>query len=414
LGPVVSALGQVAKTVASIVGAIPPELLSILATAGAGAYAAGKFKKGGAIASTIPVVSTAFAVGSVVGDAIADQREKLLTGVYRGLSESVKNQAREKTDAIFAASDIKTLASDMKQAWAEALIAHQDAAREAIKVAAASKTGSRAARAPLAIQFEDRTQRTAGSTFSSGLGAGAQYGEAENAFLSRPEFATEQATAALDLYLEKMQMFSEARDRFFTEKKASIVRSIFGEPEEFDLYREKMEALSTGVHIFGEAVQRGMSLWVEGTMKLKNALKLILFETLQSISQHLMAKSIEQFALAVGAAATPGGQIAAGPMFAAAAGYAAASVAVAGLAKLAKPASSGSAGSGAGAGGGSGGGAPRLRGTGAGDSDRQETINIYMGDTLADDNPRSQRNKLGRAVRAAHRELEQRRGVEYR
>lgn len=236
-----------------------------------------------------------------------------------------------------------------------------------------------------ALQFsrEQRGDTVSGATYSGAIGQGIDFGGRGVPTLD----SITQARAAIDSLLE-------------SERERSILVSIFGEPEEIDLFAEKMGLLSEATQIFGSALQSNFDAWVSGSKSGKEAIKAFFTDSISAIASSLMAHAIEHGAAAVGALAfgNPAGAAMHGK---AAALYAAGAVAVGGIAR--KLGAGGSAGAGA------GGGAPSVIGSSGGSSGGTTTI-VLVGDGLADDSPRMRARHVARSIQLAERELSDVRG----
>jgi hypothetical protein len=188
-------------------------------------------------------------------------------------------------------------------------------------------------------------------------------------------------------------------DEKFRGQKQRVLESIFGKPEEFDLYTEKMQGLSDAVGIFSSAATSGFSAWVDGSKTAGEAIKQFSIDFLKGVALNMWSKALEHGAAAVGSLAMHD-PIGAADHGRAAALYAAGAIAVGGAARM--------AGKSAGSSSGASSATPRVGRSGSSSgNDREDVINIYMGDTLAPDNPRRQRQDIARAIRNAHRELQQ-------
>lgn len=203
-------------------------------------------------------------------------------------------------------------------------------------------------------------------------------------------------------YQDAMADAAAARDRFFEGEKDSILRSIFGTPEEFSFYREGMEGIASTFNAFATAATAGFSAWVDGSKTASEAIKQFGVDFLKGVAMNMWAKSLEHAAAAIGSLAFGDGSGAAKHGIAAGL-YAAGAVAIGGAARAAGKSMEG--GGGLGTSTRHSAGAPRLAG-GGGSGQREEVINIYMGDTLAPDNPRVQRLNVARAIRNARREID--------
>lgn len=412
--PVIGALGKIAKGVASVMAEVPNGLVGVLGGAGAGAAIGGKIagKGGAAIGAGVGAgVGTGVAIGNAVADALPVN--SLLAGAYAGIIKTETKLATARLDSMEAGSDLimslKDLGIELKLIQADALLAAKaEQAKRAVKGYRAE-----AKQEPIKIEVEDRTGYAPppAQSFNDSVGM------PPPSTLSLPEVANDpgasmqntrdQLAEARASILELAAAFDEVENQ----RRETLLKSLFGDFEEWDGYAEKMQMLSEVAGVFGDQLQASFGQWVDGSASMKEAINQLYAGTIKGIAHTLMAHAVEHGALALGALASLN-FAQAGLHSTAAAGFAAAAVTVGAYARTLGGSGAGASPGGAGAGR-SGGSAPRLSGSGGG-GDRQESINIYLGDTLAEDNPRAQRNRIARAVRSAHRELEQTRGVEYR
>jgi len=182
------------------------------------------------------------------------------------------------------------------------------------------------------------------------------------------------------------------------EKRKNVLESVFGAPEEFDLYREKMEMLAGAFEVFSGALASGFNAWVSGSKSASEALKGLVGDTLKGLASQMFARAIEHGAAAIGALAW-GGPLA--PAIAAkhgkaAAMYGAGALLVGGMAR---------AYGGAAGGGGGGAVAPTASGpsSSSGGGGSSAPVYIIMDSSINSDSQRQRQIEVGRAVRRARR-----------
>jgi hypothetical protein len=177
------------------------------------------------------------------------------------------------------------------------------------------------------------------------------------------------------------------------DRKRSILADIFGEPQEFDLYRERFEMLGGAVEVFSGALASGFDAWVSGSKSATEALKGLVGDTLKGLATTLFAKAIEHGAAAIGSLAS-GNPVGAAAHGKAAAAYGAGAVVVGGFARQF---------GGGGVGGGAGGAkAPTVTGPYQGGGGQSSTT-IVLGDSMADESPMWRARKTARALSQAER-----------
>jgi hypothetical protein len=269
-------------------------------------------------------------------------------------------------------------------------------------------------RAPLLQSIADergRAEAAAQRLAPGALGGGvpraganeeAYFGSGPNAtFEHKQLFAIEQFESMLDAV-------ASARDKFLSEQQMSVFESVFGKPETIDDMLGSQAMLARGFETLTSAVGNAYDAWVSGSMSAAAAFKASIGEALRATGKEMAIEALKATAWGFVYLARKDPSSAA-LSFKSAAIFGAAAVAAGGAAKAI-----GSGGAPSGGGSSGGGLAPSLRSGVGGGEDRQETINVYLGDTLAEDNPRRRRNDIARAIHGAHRELERTRGVTYR
>jgi len=248
---------------------------------------------------------------------------------------------------------------------------------------------------PTEYDTESRDPRDAPGYFSDTLGAagtdyGAQVGPARFGMdqLDYGAFGRE-AAASLDAF-----------------RKQTMLETIFGPPETFDLYMAKFELLKSGLDLFTGALQNHFDAWVSGSETLSEAVAAMGRDIVTGIASQLQAYAIREGVLALISLAA--GDVRGAAQHGIAAG--AAEAGAVGVGAIARHFNLAAGGGGAGGYAGGGGGTPRVTGGGGfGGSDGRSTV-IYVGDYWTE-NPREQRQKTGRAIKAARREMESYEGV---
>jgi len=198
-------------------------------------------------------------------------------------------------------------------------------------------------RGSIPVEYDTESRSGGPDSFSGTLGAaGSDYGPS----VGPARFGVDQldygafgrdAAASLDAF-----------------RKQTMLETIFGPPETFDLYVAKFELLGNVMTSFTGALSAGFEAWVSGSKTATEAIKGVFADTIKSIASSLFAHAIEHGVAAIGSLAF--GDLRGAALHGkAAAGYAAGAVAVGAIAR-----ELGGGGSGGGYAGASGGGAPRL------------------------------------------------------
>lgn len=184
-----------------------------------------------------------------------------------------------------------------------------------------------------------------------------------------------------------------------TDRKDSILASIFGPLDEFDAYKEKIGLLAESFSVFTGALQSGFDAWVSGSKSAKEALADVFKATITGLASTMFAHALEEGALAIGSLAAQNYHGAA-MHGAAAAKYAAAGIGIGAIARAIN------GGGGGGGGGGAGGGGASYSGgsLAASTVDQGSTTTIYIGDGFGSNSPRFERQRAVRARKIAARE----------
>jgi hypothetical protein len=453
--PVLATLADVAKGVASVVSQIPAEILSLLAVAGAGAYATGKIEKMGKggrfarIARGAAVVGTAYELTELGADIISEQ-----TGTYVTSAMTPEQRMQAAMGAGYVAYKQQV---DAAIAKADAALADSGAAA----VVANAAGDARFKRAVDAFRAEP-SLRGKGIIFEAliNLAEGdekkiaeatklmdAAKAKAASARSSARRKADELPTGEYDLEIERRRqdelvtrtslMFGpevampsvpaevaplaepiqREIDRVAAEqaqlaRRESTLAALFGPLEEFDAYAQAFQALNT-------VATSAFQAWVDGAELTGAAMRKLAASALGSVAADMFGRSIQHAAyaignLAFGLAGDPKALAASAVHAKSAAAFAAGAVVVGGLARKLGGGAESAAGTGT-AGGvavGAGGAAPV--GAGSAGRDMGRITNLYVGDVWGDDNPRTARQKFARSYRAARREMDSVGGVEFR
>ncbi len=266
-----------------------------------------------------------------------------------------------------------------------------------------------------AVADAQRAQQ--GATGSLGAGFGAT--GAEQSFLNAESFASDQNLAALQLYRDHMLEIGasiggvgEQMRGLVAEFQGAWLEDVFGESNTFSEFFSLQDSLKMGFETLASAATAGFDAWVESAnaasgqaISAGKAAQYAVGSMLKALGKQLTVEALKETAYGIASLARHD-YSSAGTHFASAAAFGTAALAAGyGARSLGTQAPSSSS---------SNSGAPRVGGDRGGNPDRNETITIYMGDTLSDSNSRTQRNKVARAVAGAHRELERTRGVEFR
>ena len=181
------------------------------------------------------------------------------------------------------------------------------------------------------------------------------------------------------------------------DEKRDLLKSLFGDFDEYDAYAEKMTMLADTVNAVTGAAQSSFDAWVDGSSTAKEAIKDFFASALRGIASNMFAKALEHGAMAIGSLALQDYRGAALHGKAAAL-HAAGAIAVGGLARVAF------GGGGSGGGNAYGGGAPSVGGgsrpTGGGS---ERPVVIILGDSMANDSPAMRAKEVGRALNRADR-----------
>jgi hypothetical protein len=200
---------------------------------------------------------------------------------------------------------------------------------------------------------------------------------------------------AMNLALEKLTQINALAKEAGQD---SLLKTLFGDYEEFDLYQAGMEQIGSAFSTLTSGLQAGFGAWIDGSKSAGAAFKAVLAESLKASATEMLGEGIKHGAYALGSLAFQRWDKAAMHGKAAAAHFAGAA-ALGGMAKLAHNA--GWAGS-TGGGGAASPGAPRSGGGGSGESSPDRII--VVGDHFAEQTPRARaqtaRNLVSRAYAA--------------
>jgi hypothetical protein len=397
---------------------------------GATANAAMQMKKlidaGGAwskLALIGPVVGLGAEIGTVVGNFIAGRREvhSLVTGIQLATMEFEKWKIDRLLEQLATASDalanVKELAIDIKLAQADATIQKWDEEAKQQETMLgqwwAAEQAHHEKRRALYRQEVEELQRMLGSTFAEAArfhkelrqprpdGYGAVSPEVGgrgpdiSGVTGQPQLATGLGGYQFD---EASQAFDVSNA--FAEQQAETMRTL----------SEEVEAATAKYEQFGMVAMTAYDMLADSSSSAMDSSRKVIATLVGNLGKQMAIEAVHSAAkgFALLAAKDPAGaalSFKAAAMF----GLGAAAAGV-----TARALNDGGGGSPGGGGSSSTAGAPRVSSGGGGDRDTQTTINIYQGDTLSPSNGRTERNNIARAVRSAHRELEETRGVTFR
>ena len=200
---------------------------------------------------------------------------------------------------------------------------------------------------------------------------------------------------AMNLALEKLTQINALAKEAGQD---SLLKTLFGDYEEFGLYQFGMEQLGSAFSTLTSGLQAGFGAWIDGSKSAGAAFKAVLAESLKASATEMLGEGTKHGAYALGSLAFQRWDKAAMHGKAAAAHFAGAA-ALGGMAKLAHNA--GWAGS-TGGGGAASPGAPRSGGGGSAESSPDRII--VVGDHFAEQTPRARaqtaRNLVSRAYAA--------------
>jgi hypothetical protein len=475
--PVIAVIADVASGLASLVKALPREVMLLIgaAVAGKGAgmaldwLAAGKDgkprgkagRRAAQVAGSLPFLGTAVQLGALTGDVASDllgitadtEAEQKARAVAEQeiakYQEEARNRGRQLDKAI-ADSDAKNEArfqrelgrvkeiKDAKnlQAWfAVTLTSYFDdperiarlndaytAEMRKRRMEAANRraSGASAARAGEA-EARERAMREAmiasGERSQATMGAVAGRVEAQ----LRGELAVMEADASVEARYAALQL-DVASGKVAAEVEASRAMLAQQQAVEDTSYMERFfgpidefNAYATAFDALNSVATQAFAAWTQGATLTGKAMRQLAADSLAATAQDMFGKSLQHAAYAIGALAM-GGPIAgksAAQHGKAAAAFAAGSIIVGGLARKLNVGEAAGAGASGGAGSYGAGGAASVGAAGS-QRDMGRITNLYVGDMFSDDNPRTSRQKFARMQRSARRELDAVAGVEYR
>jgi hypothetical protein len=427
LGPLISNLASVASVVGDIISAIPEGMLGALAAGGAAAYGARRFgiakSMGGAGWAGAAIAGGTY-LGEFVGGGIAGYLyDDEINANKKRYAEAVAKRAdieekmavtQASIEAQFEAAVLKSAMIDVKILKADIALMEKTLQLNGVKVG--KQKPGRPAPKSIEMEAEDSPQAMLRNAMERH-----QWNEAMravDAVIARgtrgpTDVALEGTRKIFGGTVEENRKWAAEQDRLREMRagldrqaeKESIVESIFGPLDEYDLYAEKMQTLGDAVGAFSGALTAGFDAWVSGSKSASEAIKGLFGDTVNALARSMFAHAIEHGAAAIGSLAIQDYRGAALHGKAAAA-YAAGAITVGAIARqLNKD----------GGGAGVGAGAPSVIGPASGGSgERGSNTTIIIGDSLADDSPRWRQKRVNDMLRRARRGSTEDGSVQYR